>query len=302
MRVVLGIDAAWTQAQRSGVAVAVESENGWHICAVAASYEVFLASSFGLGNDERPSVSEVTATELIDATKRLAGQEPDLVAIDMPMAHSPITGRRAADQEISKHFASRWCGTHSPNALRPGAISDRLRMGFAAAGYPLCTERVSSPGLIEVYPHPALVQLCREPRRLPYKVGRTRSYWPKQTLEDRRMLVLGEWASIVAVIEPYLKGTDDWFCGVDMRKPGRLKSVEDMLDAIICCVCAIRALDGAAEPYGDSDSAIWVPEPDEALLTRTLLPGSPYSARAEMRRELFADRLERGEFPELLDH
>jgi predicted RNase H-like nuclease len=32
--------------------------------------------------------------------------------------------------------------------------------------------------LIEVYPHPALVELCDEPQRLPYKVGKLRSYWP----------------------------------------------------------------------------------------------------------------------------
>jgi hypothetical protein len=49
--------------------------------------------------------------------------------------------------------------THSPTAVRPGRISDDLREGFEQAGYPLSPTAIATPGLIEVYPHPALVEL-----------------------------------------------------------------------------------------------------------------------------------------------
>jgi hypothetical protein len=65
-----------------------------------------------------------------------------------------------------------------------------------------------------------------------------------------------------------------------------------MIDAIICCICAIRALDGAATPLsGDDKSAIWVPLADPDVQARTVLPNSPYSARAEVRREVWHDNI-----------
>jgi hypothetical protein len=48
--------------------------------------------------------------------------------------------------------AGRKCGTHSPTALRPGAISYRLRDDFAHQGYPLLTRAPASGGIIEDYP------------------------------------------------------------------------------------------------------------------------------------------------------
>jgi hypothetical protein len=38
-----------------------------------------------------------------------------------------------------------------------------------------------------------------------------------------------------------------------------LKPYEDVLDAIICCWIGMRFAEGTAEPFGDSDAAIWVP-------------------------------------------
>lgn len=64
----------------------------------------------------------------------------------------------------------------------------------------------------------------------------------------------------------------------------------------------IRALDGGARPLlGDAASAIWVPKADPVIQVRTLLLGSRYSARAEMRLEVFADRLRHGQIKELDD-
>ena len=78
-----------------------------------------------------------------------------------------------------------------------------------------------------------MVELCDEPKRLPYKVGKLRSYWPDAKPEHRRLLLAGEWSSIGTVLEPYLQGAGA-FCNTFELTPKQLKSQEDMIDAIIC--------------------------------------------------------------------
>jgi predicted RNase H-like nuclease len=41
--------------------------------------------------------------------------------------------------------------------------------GFELAGYSLRTDTIARLGVIEVYPHPALVELAGAAERLPYK-------------------------------------------------------------------------------------------------------------------------------------
>ena len=49
--------------------------------------------------------------------------------------------------------------------------------------------RVAPPGVIEVYPHPALVELAGASERLPYIASKVWSYWPSATqLEQRARL------------------------------------------------------------------------------------------------------------------
>lgn len=160
MRAVLGIDAAWTLKQASGVALVVEHPKGWQLIAVAPSYQHFQAlADPGRTIEPRPSGSSPHPLQLIAAAEALCDRSVDLVAIDIPLAQSPIVKRRASDDAVSKAYGGRKCGTHSPNASRPGRISDELQEGFEGAGYPLQTCMVEPPGLIEVYPHPALVEL-----------------------------------------------------------------------------------------------------------------------------------------------
>ena len=71
-RVVLGIDAAWTAANPSGVALAARTGDVWRLVAVAASFEEFIALS-GDG-------METDRASLVNAAARLAGRVPDLVA------------------------------------------------------------------------------------------------------------------------------------------------------------------------------------------------------------------------------
>jgi predicted RNase H-like nuclease len=198
---------------------------------------------------------------LLDACRRLAGRAPDLVAVDMPLALTPIVGRRVSDLAVSCAFGAAKAATHSPSGLRPGRLSDDLRADFERQGYALCTAQgVVSPGLMEVYPHAALLALTADRRRLTYKAGKTTIYWPGAPLPERRARVTEVWRRIVAALEPVIAGLAEALPPPSADVRGRaLKAYEDRLDAVICAYVAIAALNGNARAFGDVVFAIWVP-------------------------------------------
>lgn len=178
----------------------------------------------------------------------------------MPVGLDPITTRRTADNKVSVAYGRRKCGTHTPSVERPGPISDALLRDFHHAGYALQTLSVSSPGLIEVYPHPALVELFSANERLPYKFAKLRKYWPNLTVTERRAHVRAQWRKIVARLELEIAGVADALPEPSAEAPTvALKAYEDMIDAVVCAWVAICALEGKATPFGDERSAIWIP-------------------------------------------
>lgn len=270
MRAVLGIDAAWTNTQPSGVAVALKAGDGWRLRAVAPSYRHFQALACGVSvTDPRPTGSEPSASDLLASVTKLCGSAPDLVAIDMPLSRKPISGRRASDDAVSRAYGARHCSTHTPSTVRPGKISDDLTQSFGSAEYTLLTQAPAKPpGLVEVYPHPALVEFACAPTRLKYKAGKGRTYWPGRTPAERRSLLLEEWRVIVSVLDARLPGVERLLPALNAAAKGfELKAYEDKLDAIVCACVAICVLEGDALPYGDDTSAIWIPRPKGGVPT-----------------------------------
>ena len=260
-RAVLGVDAAWTDSEPSGVALAVEREGGWSLAAVEASYDHFLGRSNGVEpGDARPRGSTPDAAALLSAARMICGRRIGLVAVDMPMARHRIVGRRPCDRLVSQRYGARKAATHSPSAERPGKISDALRAGFEAVGYRLCTAPAAD-GLIEVYPHPALIEFMNETRRLAYKAGKTLVYWSDLSSANRHLNLRAVWSRIVEALERRIEGAKTALPlpSHDIRG-WRLKAYEDKHDAVVCAAVAIAALDGEAEPLGDESAAIWVPE------------------------------------------
>ena len=262
MAVVLGIDAAWTLTQPSGVALIVKEGAGWRLAVASPSYKHFHDHAAGGHTlSGHPSGTRPSASALLASSLTLCGLAVDLVAVDMPLSRGPIIGRRASDNAVSRVYGARKCGTHSPSAIRPGPISDELRSEFDRAGYPLQTDSISPPGLIEVYPHPALVELANAPERLRYKLSKCRNYWPTSAPPERRTFLFQEWARIIALLEQQITGVAN-----AMPPPAtnarlvEFKAYEDMLDAIVCGWVAIRAWEGRAKPFGDHESAIWIPQ------------------------------------------
>jgi predicted RNase H-like nuclease len=268
---VLGIDAAWTLAQPSGIALVAKEATGWHLVGAAASYQRFLAlADCSLIAQARPLGSLPDVSKLLAAASKLCGGVVDLVAVDMPLARSAIRGRRCSDNVVSRVYGARNCGTHTPNAYRPGPVSEMLNEGCEQAGYPLLTHEILSRGLIEVYPHPALLELTGASERLPYKAAKAGAYWPSKTPSERRACLFHQWDKIIKSLEREVAGVATALPRLEHGASGwNVKAYEDVLDAIVCAWVGIRALEGRATPYGDDDSAIWIPTPRQSVRAAT---------------------------------
>ncbi len=256
MSAVLGIDAAWTEHNESGFALVEKADRAWRLTAAGSNIAEF-ACACGLDAAEGAGPGFALAC----ARNALDGSLPDLVAVDMPLSRKEIVGRTESDMAISRGFGAAKCATHSPLPNRPGEIGRRLQRACEAEGYRLktATGGLRPPFLAEVYPHPALLRLMGVPERVKYKVVKTKKYWPDAKPDERLSLVRSNPRRIAERLDEVIAGVQD---AVDLERPdgfSALKPVEDTLDAIVSAWVGITILENAAEPFGDDDSAIWVP-------------------------------------------
>ena len=75
--------------------------------------------------EQKATGSRPDTAAMLQASQQLAGAEVSCVSVDMPLAITPITSRRAADTAISSRFGPKGCAVHShpPNAPAPSPIS-----------------------------------------------------------------------------------------------------------------------------------------------------------------------------------
>lgn len=189
---------------------------------------------------------------------------PDVIAIDMPLATGPIIARRVADNAICSAFAAAQAAVHDP-ALMQSGLADCIRADFAAAGYRLAVPgHTGIPALIETYPHPIMMQLCHSRRRVPYKAGKTRIYWPELDMAARRHRLRAVWerihAALVERMTVRLPDLDQVFA----HSFAAMKPFEDRLDALACALGGVAFARGEAVPYGDDFAAIWLPRGAES--------------------------------------
>jgi len=263
-KAILGIDAAWTVEQPSGVALIESTGQRWRVVRAAPSYDGFLEHDDSVvwrTPKHRGSPPDLKA--LLESAKRMLKAPVVLVAVDMPLARSPITARRPSDSAISRRFGKHGCSTHSPSAKRPGPIERAWMSQLAAAGFPLATTAAGSQGVpcsIEVYPHPALLELLERDFRFPYKVSKSRRLWPDTTVEKRKASLIASFETLDRALREELGPT-----GIRLPKVAEvptltyLKRFEDVLDALVCAWIGTRFLEGKATGFGDEDSTIWVP-------------------------------------------
>jgi predicted RNase H-like nuclease len=264
---VLGIDPAWTAHNASGVALLVRQEHRWRCRAVAPSYESFYALANGRAVDwsSTPTGGAPSAGALLDAAESLTGASSiEVITVDMPIARTAFSSRRRADNAAAKVLSVVGCSVHSPSAERPGPVSTQLCEGFSARGYAVHTT-MSSPNngrpVLEVYPHPAAMNLLNETYRVPYKVAKTTKYFPGTSTEYRLERILEVWTRLLEALSRSIEGIDLPIPSPGERVPlARLKRFEDSLDALICAWVGTQFLEGRCRPLGDDDAAIWIPD------------------------------------------
>lgn len=264
MTAVLGIDAAWSPGNPSGVALVVDDGKGWTCKSVNPSYARFIAGPAGDDRWRHPPGGEADVPALIGAAAKLAeGHLPAVIAIDMPLATEPFNGRRSADRKTSEAFGRFKCAVHSPTPTRPGQLGRRFTAGLAQAGYTLATAETTPatcPAAIEVYPHAAIVRLMGLEERFKYKVSRSLRLWPGVDVEGRIGTLLRAFHKLKRSLDTRIAGIEIPLPSpAEIRTLASLKPFEDALDALVCAWAGTCYVEGRAKALGDGTAAIWVP-------------------------------------------
>jgi len=174
---ILGIDAAWTNKEPSGVVlIKANSFQDIKIINAGRSYEEFLKQDIDWNT--KIHGSEPNMRELINLCDNL-GCDVNCIALDIPLSPRNILERRVCDSEISKLYGSKGASTHSPNPERPGKISELIFQQLTDIGFDWAYEEKDniSKSFIEVYPHTAIIEYLNLDYRLAYKVSKKNKYW-----------------------------------------------------------------------------------------------------------------------------
>ena len=168
----------------------------------------------------------------------IARKEPALIAVDAPTIIPNQTGMRVPDKLSHKYFGRYHAGCYPANLNRPFAertvsFGDTLySKGFIHA--PTITAQKLGRYQIEVFPHPAIVNLFSLDRILKYKKGK---------LADKKA-ELQKLSDYITSILPKLQPSLNLESAVSLPLiPHRattkeLKAVEDKLDSLICAYVA----------------------------------------------------------------
>ena len=180
--------------------------------------------------DRKEAIADILAW--ID--KSVQPDEPAIIAVDAPTLIPNATGSRLADKLSHKYFGKYHAGCYPANKNLPFAdrtINFGLELesrGFAHA--PTIEPQKLSRYQIEVFPHPAIVNLFNLERILKYKKGR---------LSDRRLELIklqNYLLNILPSLSPSLLSLR--LCGslpLEIPTTGAaLKATEDKLDSLIC--------------------------------------------------------------------
>ena len=194
------------------------------------------------------------------ATTILAA-DPDGVAIDGPLLIENETGRRACEKALSKVYAAKHAGCHACNkTLYPDAAVVALSRQLHGAGYRHLGVAPTDRFQIEIYPHPALIEIFDLPRRLLYKKGNVDSKRGGQ-MALASLLRRLESSSVLRLNVPDAFEAPLHAPTISQLKGEALKANEDALDSLICLyVCGLYAIGASMRIFGDTvDGYVVVP-------------------------------------------
>ena len=212
----VGLDLAWSSRNPSGVVVLAPGEDGaW----------IPTHWSAELKEDQ----------ELVDFIREAVGMEPALVAIDAPLVVPNETGIRPCDRELSQAYRKKEAGALPVSRARlgPKVRGEALVAKLSELGFELrahVEKGAAVRQVVEVFPHPAMVELFGLERTLKYKArkGRTLEFRLRELSRYVELLrSLKRWEPALAagaLLPEALQGL----------KGKALKALEDLLDACFC--------------------------------------------------------------------
>lgn len=181
--------------------------------------------------------------EILEFVESGAGAGPALVAIDAPLVVPNQTGARPCDLALSRAYRRQEAGALPANRRRlgPAVRGEELVKALSARGFlfsPVVRPRVPVRQVIEVYPHPAAVELFGLRRTLKYKARKGRNLEYRRRELSRYLELLRS----LADEEPPLRAKS-LLSGIRISAlRGRaLKRTEDLLDALFCAYIALYA-------------------------------------------------------------
>ncbi|MEH2223811.1 DUF429 domain-containing protein [Nostoc sp.] len=184
--------------------------------------------------DRKDAIADI----LIWIDQSVQADEPAIIAVDAPTLIPNATGSRLPDKLSHKYFGKYHAGCYPANQNLPFAertVNFGLELesrGFAHA--PTIEPQKLSRYQIEVFPHPAIVNLFNLERILKYKKGR---------LNERRLELIklqNYLLDILPSFSPPLRSLR--LCGSFIPEipttGAALKATEDKLDSLICAYVA----------------------------------------------------------------
>ena len=180
---------------------------------------------------------------------QISPTEPAIIAVDAPTIIANLTGMREADKLTHKHFGRYHAGCYPANLSRPFAQKTvKFGLSLEARGFvhaPIIEAQKLGRYQIEVFPHPATINLFKLDRIIKYKKGK---------LAERQLELMKLCQYIVDILpslDPSLNlsfgtGILPVSCGTGIlpvsgstlpeipTSVATLKALEDKLDALLC--------------------------------------------------------------------
>lgn len=178
-------------------------------------------------------VSEVLNNDAI--CRLVQDYQPNGIAIDAPLIITNPTGMRECEREIGRRYGAKGASCHTANlSLFPNSTSMQLSKQLQQLHY----EHIrGAQWQIEVYPHPAIIELFNLDYRLAYKKGTVAQRKAGQMLLANHLLALATRLPFaLQLAEDIMVAISE--NAIQQLKGAQLKQNEDKLDALVCLVIA----------------------------------------------------------------
>lgn len=208
----VGIDLAWGQRQRTGLAVLDGDGRLVHLSSVHTDEEI------------RDALAPYTEGACV-------------VGIDAPLVVTNATGSRVAEQELNKDFHRFEAGAHPSNTGKPEFAGGVTRGATICRLLRLDMDPRSGRErrALEVYPHPATIVLFNLAKTLKYKDKRGR------TLDSLRAELLRLMDHLERLVPPDPTWRALRTQVEEATRKSDLGRAEDQVDAVVCAYVALMA-------------------------------------------------------------